>query len=85
MHLRQDKFKQQRTLFIHITRVLCNAISLYVPIPATSLVFPRDIKFSEAWQLSGSDDEDKDTNRRVWEGIRQSLTLEKLQTKNTDR
>ena len=41
--------------------------ALYVPIRVASLVYPRDIKFSEAWQLSGSDDGGKDTNQRVWE------------------
>ena len=59
---------QQRMLLLHTTRVLCNATFQYVPILAASLVCPRDIKFSEAWQLSGSDDEDKDTNQRVCKG-----------------
>lgn len=60
---------------------ILQCISLYVPIPATSLVCPRDIKFSEAWQLSGSDDEDKDINRRAWKGIRQIVTLETTEIK----
>ena len=80
MHLRQDKITKVIPRYYSWTFSLCNVLSLYVPILATSLVFPRDIKFSEAWQLSGSDDEDKDTNRRVWKGIRQGVTLEKLQT-----
>lgn len=37
---------------------------------------PRDIKFSEAWQLSGSDDEDKDTNQRVCKGRQRRLTTD---------
>ena len=42
---------------------------LYTPILTASLVRPRDIKFSEAWLASESDDAGKDINQRAWKRI----------------